>query len=48
MFYIIQQFFLCDLSFTNLCLNQINFINIKMLDRGIRREISMVAHDTKL
>jgi hypothetical protein len=45
---IIQQFVLCNLSFTNFCLNQINFINIKMLDRVIGREILVVAHDTKI
>jgi hypothetical protein len=48
MFQIIQQFVLCNLSFTDLCLDQINFINIKMLDRGIVREILVVMHDTKL
>jgi hypothetical protein len=39
---------LCNLSFTILCLDQINFIDIKMLDRGIGKEILVVAHDTKL
>jgi hypothetical protein len=48
MFQIIQQFVLCNLSFTDLCLDQINFIDNKMLDRGIGREILVVAHDTKL
>jgi hypothetical protein len=48
MFKIIQQFVLCNLSFADLCLDQINFKNIKMVDRGIGREILVVAHDTKL
>jgi len=48
MFQIIQQFVLCNLSFFDLCLDQINFIDSKMLDRGIGREILVVAHDTKL
>jgi hypothetical protein len=29
-------------------LDQINFIDIKMLDRGIEREILVVAHDAEL
>jgi hypothetical protein len=48
MFLIIQQFVHCNLSFVDLCLDQINFIDIKMVDRGIGREILVVAHDTKL
>jgi hypothetical protein len=45
---IIQQFVFCNFSFVDLCLDQIDFINIKMVDRGIGREILVVAHDTQL
>jgi hypothetical protein len=44
----IQQFVVSNLSFAHLCLDQINFIDIQMHDKGMGGEISIVRHDTKL